>query len=378
MLLLLQILPMLLLLLLLILILPATVVAFLHSTINTATTRRICKINREHDVLLVVSRDNKLISTSIYGASVSLLQPDDYEINTSEEEDSVTSISIRSQINKLLKGKKKVLLSHTVEQLHNVHLPKSSNSIVPAAKDNEIIMRDIDTTTLTTDQMIKEVLLSSRFHMPFLHQTKVGPSTIKGAGRGLFAMVDINEGEIITCYPGDALLYEMISPSSSLDENDDDEVDDEEDDEEESDDDDDDDDDDEMVLWGTHVSDSDRWDDDTVFDGSETNPPLIDYVVSVDDQYSVMGHPALDDNPAYYGHYANDGAGHIALESSDNNIGVEENVAAYVRKSLEVTNAIHNSFEFRGFHVATVATRDIQAGDEILVTYGPDYWLMWS
>jgi hypothetical protein len=357
--LLLQVLPML--MLIVIIILPATVVAFIHSTINTAATR-ICKINREHDALVVVSRDNKLIS--IY-ASVSV-QPDDYEIITSEEEDSVTSISTRSQINKLLKDKKKELLSYTAVELDKVHLPKSN--IVPA-EDNEIIMRDID-TTLTTDQMIKEVLLSSRFHMPFLHQTKVGPSTIKGAGRGLFATVDINEGEIITCYPGDALLYEMMSSPSSSDEYDDEEDDEEH--EEESDDD------NEMVLWGTHVPDNDRWDDDTVFDGSETNPPLIDYVVSVNDQYSVMGHPALDDNPAYYGHYANDGAGHIALESDNNNIGVEENVAAYVRKSLEVTNAIHNSFEFRGLHVVTVATRDIRAGDEILVTYGPDYWLMWS
>ena len=356
--------------LMLIVILPATVVAFLQSTISTAATR-ICKINREHDALLsVVSRNNKLIS--IY-ASVSVQPDDDYEIVTSEEEGSVTSISIRSQINELLMDKKKVLLSHTAVELHKVHLPKSSSIV--SAEDNEIIMRDSIDTTLTTDQMIKEVLLSSRFHMPFLHQTKVGPSTIKGAGRGLFATVDINEGEIITCYPGDALLYEMMMSPSSLDEYDDEEYD--EDHEDESDDDDEDR--DEMVLWGTHVPDNDRWEDDTVFDGSETNPPLIDYVVSVDDQYSVMGHPALDDNPAYYGHYANDGAGHIALESdNNNNIGVEENVAAYVRKSLEVTNAIHNGFEFKGLHVVTVATRDIQAGDEILVTYGPDYWLMWS
>jgi|SaaInl74LU_5_DNA_1037368.scaffolds.fasta_scaffold20984_2 hypothetical protein len=35
------------------------------------------------------------------------------------------------------------------------------------------------------------------------------------------------------------------------------------------------------------------------------------------DVYSVMRHLSLDDNPAYIGHFANDGAGHLAYEMSD-------------------------------------------------------------
>ena len=326
------------------------------------------------------------------------VQSDDYEI-TSEDED---CSSIRYQINKVLMDKRRELLAADTVELNRVH-PKS---IVP--EDNE--MRDA-LTTITTDQMITEILLSSRLDMPFLKSTKVGPSTIDGAGRGLFATVDINEGEVITCYPGDAVLYERSSnsspssssSSSSTVDDDDENYDDDEEEESYDYDEDEDEDEDEdftdaMVLWGIHVPENDRWDDDAVFDGSDTTIPLTAYAVSVDDQYSVMGHPELDVNPAYSGHYANDGAGHLALEtptseaniaaalelgldteySSDNTGvgGVEENIVAYVLKSFEVANA--KIVELGGIHVAVVATRDIQADDEIMVTYGPDHWLGYS
>ena len=242
---------------------------------------------------------------------------------------------------------------------------------------------------LPPQQSVQEILLSSRLCLPFLRRTKLGPSRIDGAGRGLFATENICKGEVITCYPGDALLYELPSPNDELggvDENDEEvidyyhESDEEEEDGTET-----------IVLWGSHVPLHNIWDEDKVFDGSESTIPLTSYAVSVDDHYSVMGHPALDDDPAYYGHFANDGAGHLALEgpNSPNNsqaaielgldteeddLGVETNIAAYVLKSLEVANAWHKSLA-GGSHVVTVATRDITAGEEILVTYGPDYWL---
>lgn len=245
---------------------------------------------------------------------------------------------------------------------------------------------------LAPQQVVQEVLLSSRLNLPFLRRTKLGPSRIDGAGRGLFAMEKISKGEVITCYPGDALLYELPSPDYDMDDtvNEDGETlvdyhenvdgDDDDDDGTET-----------IVLWGSHVPPHNVWDEDTVFDGSESTIPLTSYAVSVDDHYSVMGHPALDDDPAYYGHFANDGAGHLAfegpnspsnlqaaielgLDTNEDGLGIEMNIAAYVLKSLEVANAWHKSLA-DGSHVVTVATRDIDAGEEILVTYGPDYWL---
>lgn len=62
----------------------------------------------------------------------------------------------------------------------------------------------------------------------------------------------------------------------------------------------------------------------------------------------------------------------------DEELGAEGNIIAYVFKSIEVSNAMHKTIGEDGLHVATVATRDIEAGEEILVTYGPDYWIEYA
>jgi hypothetical protein len=279
---------------------------------------------------------------------------------------------IVSQISRLLKDSQLELLSDT-SKCRTQH-PQST-----VEADNE--MRNID-----PEQMVHEAILSSRLHLPFLHRTKLGPSKIAGAGRGLFATENIAKGEAITCYPGDAVLYEL--PSSEDEEDDFNETEDDfedgyDEDEEGT---------ETICLWGAHVPIIDRWDEDRVFDGTESTSPLTAYAVSVDDHYSIMGHPELDGNPAYFGHFANDGAGEFAFEGpnsqnnlraslelgldtgTDEELGVEDNIAAYVLKSLEVSNAMHKSL-VDGLHVVTVATRDIVAGEEIFVTYGPDYWV---
>lgn len=280
--------------------------------------------------------------------------------------------SIIYQINKRLKDCQLELLSDTSKR--QTQHPQST-----VEADNE--MRDID-----PEQMVHEAILSSRLHLPFLHRTKLGPSKIVGAGRGLFAIENIGKGEAITCYPGDAVLYELPSSEDEEDDFDETEYDFEDgyDEDEEGT--------ETICLWGAHVPLADRWDEDRVFDGTESSSPLTAYAVSVDDHYSIMGHPEFDDNPAYFGHFANDGAGEFGFEepNSQNNVraalelgldtgdeeglGVEDNIAAYVLRSLEVSNAMHRSL-IDQLHVVTVATRDIEAGEEIFVTYGPDYWV---
>jgi hypothetical protein len=278
---------------------------------------------------------------------------------------------------------RQILMDKKQELLGGLFIDKPSNklseqsplSIVEA--DNNL--RD---AYLTTEERVYETLLSSRLDLPFLNRSVVGPSKIEGAGRGLFAIEDIKEGDVISCYPGDALLCEL--PSSSTEQDDDLDSYDFDDDEYEAV--------DEVVLWGAHVPKKDRWDDDTVFDGSESDPPLTSYAVTVNDVYSVMGHPSLDDNPAYIGHFANDGAGHLAYEKQDSpdnieasvelgldtesiDFAVEDNIAAYVLRSFDVANAMHQPLDADELHMVTVATRDIKKGEEILVTYGPDYWI---
>jgi len=258
------------------------------------------------------------------------------------------------RINSVLNTKKKTFIS----------------SITNEEEDCDIACREL---------VLRESLLTTRLDLPFLrNRSKVKTSTIDSAGRGLFAERTIKEGEIITCSPGDALL--LFGSSSSQPSSEEEEV--------RSD--------DESVLrpttatkkkiiWGSHVKENDRWDDDTVFNGSETKPPLMSTALFVDDMYAILGHPDLDEDSAYYGHYANDGAGHIMLQKDmrdsnnddDDETAIEEMESNYFFESLEVNNAKNRPLGGEGekYHTVIVATQDIQAGEEIFVMYGPDYWL---
>jgi len=117
-------------------------------------------------------------------------------LSTSDE---YSQTSIRSQINKILIDEKNSLLSD-LSKLKKKR-PKST-----VDEDNTVLLQ-----SCSTSQMIHQVLLSSRFDLPFLNRCNVGPSTIDGAGRGLFASEDIAEGEIITCYVSVCLcVYNMM------------------------------------------------------------------------------------------------------------------------------------------------------------------------
>lgn len=250
----------------------------------------------------------------------------------------------------------------TMESLRELLHNEEADLLEEASND------ETSDTEMSASDRVQEMLLSTRIPSltTILNNTRVDTSTIPKAGRGLFATRAIQANEVITCYPGDAIL---ISKPSLLDdfhvegqdeeENDNDVYDDDwvE----------------ETVAWGSHVDPSDRWHEDAVFDGDEKQGPLTHYACAISDTYSVMGLPALDNDTAYLGHFANDGAGHIALGQGDPTRGVEESIASYVIESIDVSNAMHKQVD--GLHMATVATRTIAVGEEILVTYGPDYWL---
>ena len=214
-------------LLLVLVTLPTTAIAFVHD------------IHSHHITMLQDTHRDSIITI---GAHDDLM-------------DSDSKCTIRSQINKVLSETKCQLLSDTAMLLKQQ--PYST-----IAADNDLLR----TRNITLDQKVHQVLLSSRLHLPFLNRTKVGPSTIDGAGQGLFATESILTGQVIRCYPADAILYEIPLDDEEIDE---------ENEETEA-----------IVLWGTHVSTKDRWDDDVVFDGSDTCPSLVSYAVSVDDEYS--------------------------------------------------------------------------------------------
>jgi hypothetical protein len=248
-------------------------------------------------------------------------------------------------------------ISHTLQKLRE-DLLSNPSKLKPIQDQHD----EISHIEIGTDKLVQETLLSSRLPLRFLNRTRVAESTLPNAGRGLFATKDIAKGSLITCYPGDALLCEYYDDEEmNHDEEDHGQEYDEEDETE-------------VILWGSHVNSMYRVDDDEIFDGRDDGmPPLVSYAASVNDVYSVIGMPSLDQDPAYLGHFANDGGGHIAQENFET-MGIEDMLSLYIEKSSDVANAKHVPFG-GGLHLGTMAIKDIKKNQEIFVTYGTDYWM---
>ena len=164
-----------------------------------------------------------------------------------------------------------------------------------------------------------------------LDRTVVKPSTLVEGQRGLFASCDCRKGDLLTCYPGDLLI---VIPDEG----------------------------DYCIRTGGHVvhnMNGHSFDDDDY----DLSDELMGYLLHTTDDYGVLGLPWLDQDSAYLGHFANDGAA---------NPTQAQDVDAYVRESLSKANAKN---EMISCHMVTVATRDIPKGEEIFTSYGADYWM---
>ena len=95
-------------------------------------------------------------------------------------------------------------------------------------------------------------LLYTRLSDLHLKRTRIGVSSV--AGRGIFASCDCKKGDLLTCYPGDALV--VIPDEGGW-----------------------------TVLWGSHVDES----------SSEYGiDELLGYIVHVNDDIGVIGLESLD------------------------------------------------------------------------------------
>lgn len=92
------------------------------------------------------------------------------------------------------------------------------------------------------------------------------------------------------------------------------------------------------------------------------------YAFDVTEHYVIYGHPDLIDNPAFLGHMINDGAKGHSTKATHN----QKELLVYTKVSLALSNS---KFQVvGGLCVVIVATKEIQIGDEVLVTYGYSYW----
>jgi hypothetical protein len=181
--------------------------------------------------------------------------------------------------------------------------------------------------SFTNDQIKhrKEQLMSSKLPIT-INKSLVKQSKIHG--NGLFAKVNIKKGDIITFYPCDILQYYPDKNRSK-----------------------------DGHKVGLICS------DDLATKYKSNMNHYKCYAYDINDSYSIIGFPEINDNPSYLGHICNDGA------RSHN----EKDKEIYMKVTLIKSNAT--------FHVicdcivAVVAVKDINIDEEILVPYTPGYWM---
>ncbi|GMI30653.1 hypothetical protein TrRE_jg12824 [Triparma retinervis] len=171
-------------------------------------------------------------------------------------------------------------------------------------------------------------LLRGRLPDLLIARTRLGPSTVPSAGRGLFVTRGVAAGELLTLFPADALLFRDNDMSEIS-----------------------------GVLYGNI-----RSGDPLTSDSSRA------YELRVSAQHSIVGDPKLDTDRAYFAHFANDFR--ALLGSSD------EERADYKRESGLAANAFFQIFEPESpCHMGLFAIRDIAEGEEVFVSYTEGYWL---
>lgn len=93
-----------------------------------------------------------------------------------------------------------------------------------------------------------------------------------------------------------------------------------------------------------------------------------DYIIQVKDDIILIGHPGIYENMNWVGHKINDGYKHNYKIINDKNIN------NYNKKSDNYNNS---AFSYNKIDeiILVIATKNIKKNDEILVSYGFDYWL---
>lgn len=213
---------------------------------------------------------------------------------------------------------------HLLSKLVALSLTASSKNLVQNEK-HQLSWEELGQMLLDVQaQGIPDpVLMNTRFPSLPLSRLRVGASSVGDglAGRGVFATEDCREGDLLTCYPGDILL----NPS------------------------------------GFTPDPKEKG----IDDDDQLRDLMSRYCIGMTEDYAIMGLPGLDEDMAYAGHLINDG---IAQPPA-----IEDDLEAYLEESQGKANA--QLIPLENLHMVAIATRDIKKDEEILVFYGPIYWM---
>jgi hypothetical protein len=146
-------------------------------------------------------------------------------------------------------------------------------------------------------------------------------SNIPEAGRGVFAIKNIKAGEIITFYPADYICYKYKTG--------------------------------EYVILTSEIAHNAGYND------IDCN---FEYCLSVDNNYSIIGDPRIYNDNRYIGHLINDGYLPSKIDTS----------VEYYLNSSKKSNCCF--YSINGLQMAIIATKDINIGEELYISYGHKYW----
>ena len=135
-------------------------------------------------------------------------------------------------------------------------------------------------------------------------------------GNGIFAKKYIKQGEIITMYPSDYLEYNTHKFINEL-----------------------------AFNRGFYEMDA-----------------SIDYAFSIDSKYIIYGEPLMNTDTNYMGHLINEAYKPLETDSKMD----------YQINSDNLSNCYF--YIINGLHLVIIAKQNINIGDELLISYGPNYW----
>ncbi|CAB9529689.1 expressed unknown protein [Seminavis robusta] len=170
------------------------------------------------------------------------------------------------------------------------------------------------------DQGVPDLVLMNA-RLPTLPLSRLSIKESPGRGRGVFAAQDCQEGDLLTCYPGDLILQPTgFTPDPK-----------------------------EVGIQ----------------DDQLLQDLMSRYCIGMTDDCAILGLPERDQDMAYVGHFIND-----ACQEPPSN---EEELEAYLEESQAKANA--QLIPLENLHMVALATRDIQKDEEVFVFYGPIYWM---
>jgi SET domain-containing protein len=192
---------------------------------------------------------------------------------------------------------------------------------------------NLDSFKMTEDDLDKSRLDTIVTHVPMtLDNVELRPSRIHG--RGVFAKRNIRENEIITFYPADILVYNPESLTADPKK---------------------------LVIkadfFGADITESAK------ANFQNDNNYYKDYRCTMIPYYDVIGTPEHDSDPTYMGHFVNDSVRYLKGQ---------ETACQYMAKT--VTGANCAFMRILDLHIAVVAIRNINAGEELCAPYGSGYW----